>query len=126
MHRSRNFGFSTLFALTLCIAGCQQPAPPPAQEGLPADPNVVDQKVANMKMVASGVNKPLIYKAPAFGDLYLYDQTTGLDIYQGPIAKGEEFLFAPGSSRAQINKETIDLIRDTNEKDTYELYFLPK
>jgi hypothetical protein len=126
MHRSRIILTSTFFGIALSLIGCHHPAPAPKDEGVPLDQQAIEQKVNGMKRVASGTNKTLTYKAPQFGQLYLYDETTGLDIYKGSIAKGETFLFAPASSRAAIDKQTIDLMRDTNEKDEYRLYFIPR
>ena len=125
MHRSRIVWSSTFFGLALSVLGCQHGAPPPTGEGAPMNEDVIQQKVNDMKMVASGTNTPIKYKATQYGQLYLYDQTTGLDIYKGPIAKGETFLFEAASSRAEIDKQTIDLMRDTNDKDEYRLYFIP-
>jgi hypothetical protein len=126
MHRSRIVLSSSLFGMALSVLGCQHAAPPPKDEGTPLNQATIEQKVNDMKMVSSGTNTPIKYKATQFGQLYLYDETTGLDIYKGPIAKGETFLFEPASSRAEINKQTIDLMRDTNEKDEYRLYFIPR
>ena len=125
MHRSRIVLFPTFFGMALSVLGCQHAAPPPKEEGAPLNEEAIEQKVNGMQMVASGINTPIKYKATQYGQLYLFDETTGLDIYKGPIAKGETFLFEPASSRADINKQTIDLIRDTNEKDEYRLYFIP-
>lgn len=124
MHRSRLVLFPTLFGIALSVLGCQH-APPPKDDGVAPDPQAIEQRVNSMKLVASGTNKVLTYKATEFGRLYLFDETSGLHIYQGPIAAGESFAFEPASSRAQINKQTIDLMRDTNEKDEYKLYFVP-
>lgn len=126
MHPSRTIVSCTLLCLAFSFLGCRHPAPPPSDNGAPLNQEAVDQRVSGMKMVGSGTNTPIKYKATQFGRLYLYDQTTGLDIYKGPIATGETFLFAPASSRAEINKQTIDLMRDTNEKDEYRLYFIPQ
>jgi hypothetical protein len=115
---------STLL-IALLIVGCQQPAPSP-DPGPHPDPNMVAQKAARVKMVASGRNAELTYKAPQAGQLYIIDSDTGLYIYNAPLASGEKFVFAPASSRATIDKQTVDLIRGTNENDEYRMYFLPQ
>lgn len=125
MHRSRIVLCSTFLGMALAVVGCQHEVPPPKDQGAPLSEDAIQQKVNGMKMVASGTNTPIKYKATQYGQLYLYDEATGLDVYKGPIAKGETFLFEPASSRAEINKQTIDLMRDTNEKDEYRLYFVP-
>lgn len=107
------------------MAGCQQPAPTP-EEGPGPDPKVMAEKAHQLKMVASGKNTELSYKATEFGQLYVVDQNTGQYVYNGPLGTGERFVFAPASSRATIDKQTIDLIRGTNENDEYRIYFLPQ
>lgn len=107
------------------IVGCQQPAAPVA-EGPGPDPEVMAAKINQVKMVASGKNTELTYKATESGQLYVIDAATGLYIYNAPLAAGEKFVFAPASSRATIDKQTVDLIRGTNENDEYRVYFLPQ
>lgn len=107
------------------MAGCQQPAPPP-EEGPAPDPKLMAEKAHHLKMVASGKNTELSYKATEYGQLYVVDQDNGLYVYTGPLGAGERFVFAPASSRATIDKQTIDLIRGTNENDEYRIYFLPQ
>ena len=120
-----------LFAMALVLvsilsAGCQPPPPPPVESGPAPDPAVMNSKIDAMKMVASGTNKELTYKSTQPGQLYVVDADTGLYIYNAPLAAGETFMFAPASSRATINKQTVDLIRGTNENDEYRVYFLPQ
>lgn len=107
------------------IVGCQQPTAP-VEEGPAPDPEVMAAKINQVKMVASGKNTELTYKSTGPGQLYVIDANTGLYVYNAPLAAGEKFVFAPASSRATIDKQTVDLIRGTNEDDEYRVYFLPQ
>lgn len=124
MNATRTGLWTALFSAAL-IAGCQQPAPP-VEEGPGPDPEVMANKVNQLKLVASGKNTELTYKASGPGELYVVDANTGLYVYDAPLASGEKFVFAPASSRATIDKQTVDLIRGTNENDEYRVYFLPQ
>lgn len=126
----KRFAFP-LVCTALWVAGCQHSGPVQTRasggDSIPGpDPDTVAGSIDQAKMVASGVNKQLTYKAPKYGKLYLYDAETGQFVFRGTVAPGEQFLFEPASSRAQINKQTIDLERGTNEKDEYRLYFAPQ
>ena len=107
------------------ILGCQDKHPA-AEEALPGVQQLVAQGVDKMKMVANGANKELSYKAAEFGRVYLYDLDSGRFIYKGYLAPGEQFVFEPASSRAEINKRHVDLDYDTNERDQYQLFFAPQ
>jgi hypothetical protein len=130
MHLSRRVVGSLLLGAGLLIGGCQHAAAPlvlPEENvGPTAEERSIADHVGQMKMVAQGVNKQLAFKATAFGQILLYDQETGDFIYRGSIAAGERFVFEPASSRAEINKETVDLAKITNQRDEYRLYYVPQ
>jgi hypothetical protein len=126
MNSTRALFVMALVLTPILVVGCQQPPPPPVDSGPAPDPAVMNSKINAMEMVASGTNKELIYKAKQPGQLYVIDAHTGLYIYNAPLAAGESFIFAPASSRATINKQTVDLIRGTNENDEYRVYFVPQ
>ena len=107
------------------IPGCQDKHPV-AEETSPGFQQLVAQGVDKMKLVASGANKELSYKATEYGRLYLYDLDSGRFIYKGYLAPGEQFVFEPASSRAEISKHHVDLDYDTNERDQYQLFFAPQ
>lgn len=130
MHRSSRLILPMLLGAGLLVDGCR-PAPGPASktdaEGLPiTEEATIAGRVDQLQLVAQGINKELTYKAPQFGQIILFDQVTGEFIYHGRVAKSESFVFEPASSRAQINKQTIDLDHVTNERDEYRLYFVPQ
>lgn len=106
-------------------AGCHQP-PPTKEQGPQPDPEVIAQKASQAKLVASGKNTELTYKAPEAGQIYVIDAANGQLVYDAPIAAGEKFYFAPASSRATIDKQAVALIRGTNQNDEYHVYFLPQ
>ena len=130
MDRSLKLIFPTMLGLSLFISGCDDSFcnPPAARtEDLPLpDQTVVASRVSQMQLVGQGADKELSYKAPARGQLIVFDQDSGQFIYHGTMIKGEMFLFEPASSRAQINKQTVDLDHITNERDEYRLYFVPQ
>ena len=107
-------------------AGCQPHLAPKPDEMSPAEQAMVAQRVDQMKMVAHGANKELAYKAAQYGQLYIYDLDTGVFAYKGYLAPGENFVLQPASSRAEINKQHVDLARETNAHDEYQLFFAPE
>ena len=115
----------TALVTVLVAGGCQQP-PPPKDQGPQPDPEVIAQKAGQAKLVGSAKNTELTYKAPQAGQIYVIDTANGLLVYDEPIAAGEKFYFAPASSRVTIDKQTVALIRGTNENDEYQVYFLPQ
>jgi len=126
MNAMRTWLSSALAIVTLGIAGCQHPAPPPVDSGPAPDAQSMNSKINEMKMVSSGTNHQLVYKATQPGELYVVDAVTGKYVYDAPLAAGEQFVFEPASSRATINKQTVDLIRGSNETDEYRMYFVPQ
>jgi hypothetical protein len=107
------------------MLGCQNKHPV-AEEASPGEQQLVAQGVDKMKLVANGANKQLSYKAAEYGRLYLYDLDGGRFIYKGYLAPGEQFVFEPASSRAEISKHHVDLDYETNERDQYQLFFAPQ
>jgi hypothetical protein len=107
------------------MLGCQKNQPV-ADEASPGEQQLVAQGVDKMKLVADGANKQLSYKATEYGRLYLYDLDAGRFIYKGYLASGEQFVFEPASSRAEISKHHVDLEYVTNEHDQYQLFFAPQ
>jgi hypothetical protein len=126
MNSTRALLLPALVLIPILFVGCQPKPPPPVDSGPAPDPAVMEGKIDAMKMVASGTNKELVYKATQPGQLYVVDAVTGKYIYDAPLAAGEQFVFAPASSRATINKQTVDLIRGSNENDEYRMYFVPQ
>jgi hypothetical protein len=126
MNAMRTWLSSSLAIVALGIAGCQHPLPPPLDSGPAPDPEVMNGKIDQMKMVGSGTGHQLVYKTTQPGELYVFDAATGKYVYDAPLAAGEQFVFEPASSRATINKQPVDLIRGSNDKDEYRMYFVPQ
>lgn len=115
----------SFFCLAMIAGGCQPPADNGTLLAKSDDPRLIFQ-ANEMKPVAAGVNTELTFKAPSYGELFLYDFTSGDFIFRGDLTKGEQFVFEPASSLATVNKQWIALIRDTNDKDEYRLFFVAK
>jgi hypothetical protein len=115
--------FASLYSASVFLAGCQHNS---IEQGRAQEDVPTQAKLDELKPVATGVNKQFYYKAPKYGELFLYDFNSGEFIFRGHLAAGEQFLFEPASSRATINKQTIDLDRGTNEQDEYRLFFVPQ
>ena len=130
MQLSRRILSSLYLGATLLITGCHHETAPAVLAddnlGPTAEERAITKRVDQMKLVAQGVNKQISYKATSFGQILLYDQDSGDFIYRGPLVGGERFVFEPASSRAEINKQIIDLERTTNQRDEYRLYFVPQ
>jgi hypothetical protein len=127
--RMKRSTWAGLSLACLIAAGCQQAKPvsntAPTEGNSSVEAKTVAQAVDQMQTVAQGTNSQLAYKATQFGYLYLFDQTTGTFLYRGPVRMGDKFVFEPASSRAQLNKETVDLDVLSNEHDEYRLFFVP-
>jgi hypothetical protein len=127
---SRKFLFPMFIGAALLLGGCRHETSSgtsSAPDSLPAsDRLAISDQVDQTKLVAQGVNKQLSYKVPKLGQIILFDQTTGQFLYHGTVSSGEMFVFEPASSRATINKQTVDLDHVTNERDEYRLYYVPR
>jgi len=102
-----------LLSAALCAAtlGChtEQPAEP---------------GMANLRMVAEGTNRELVFKADKPGMLIVNNFSHGGNLLTTHLKPGDEFKLLPNADHAMIGKTSIHLDYDTNTVDTYRLYFV--
>jgi hypothetical protein len=104
---------------TCCImSGCTQSANRPPSDDITSN---VDR---NLRLVDSGTNKRLKFKADKAGLIRLYDVQKQDYLYSGSLKAGDQFVVEPNSDHAMINKDPAYLEHATNTYDEYRLYFL--
>jgi hypothetical protein len=101
----------------ICMLGCGSP-PQSDNSDIAAS---VDK---NLRLVDSGTNKTLKFKADHAGLIRVYDAQKQDFLYSGALKAGDQFVLEPNSDHATINKEAAYLIHATNKYDEYQLFFL--
>lgn len=113
-------------AMSVCVAllsvnllsGCSQPS------AAPPDEQVTSNVEKNLRLVASGTNMPLTFKADRPGTLRVYNFRTGEYLYTGTLKAGEQFTLVPQADYATLDKQAVFLDHATNRYDEYRLYFM--
>ena len=105
-------------ALTCMMGGCAHAVSAQPDDEVTAN---VDR---NLRLVDSGTNKLLKFKADHPGLIRLYDVQKGEYLYTGEWKAGDQFALEPVADHAMINKEPAYLAHATNRYDEYQLYFL--
>jgi hypothetical protein len=106
-----------LFAGIL-LTGCSQPV------GAAPDEQVTSNVEKNLRLVASGTNMPLTFKADRPGTLRVYDFQNDQYLFTGALKAGDQFTLVPQADHATVNKEPVFLEHATNRYDEYRLYFM--
>ncbi|HSZ55888.1 MAG TPA: hypothetical protein VK797_09520 [Tepidisphaeraceae bacterium] len=109
---------AALPALSCMMGGCSHAVSPKPDDEVTAN---VDR---NLRLVDSGTNKKLKFKADHAGLIRLYDVQKGEYLYNGELKAGDQFALEPVADHAMINKEPAYLEHATNRYDEYQLYFL--
>jgi hypothetical protein len=98
--------------------GCGNPASPPLDSDVAANVN------RNLRLVDSGTNKQLKFKADHPGLIQLYDVQKNEFLYTGELKAGDQFVLEAVSDHAMVNKQPVYLEHATNRYDEYQLFFL--
>jgi len=109
---------SVLLSASWIGTGCGPAAAPPPNEQ--ATENVDN----NLRLVGSGINTPLNFKADHAGVIRVYDFQKGDYLYSGPLKAGDQFTLNPEADYATLNKQPVFLDHATNRYDEYRLYFM--
>jgi hypothetical protein len=99
------------------MTGCASP-PPPDNSDIAANVG------KNLRLVDSGANKTLKFKADHPGLIRVYNVQKQDYLYSGALNAGDQFTLEPNSDHAMINKNPAYLDHATNKYDEYRLYFL--
>lgn len=98
--------------------GCGGAAPPPPDDEVAANVN------RNLRLVDSGINKQLKFKADHAGEIRVYDVQKQENLYTGQMKAGDQFVLEPVADHAMLNKDPAYLEHATNRYDEYQLYFM--
>ena len=89
------------------------------------EPAAVNPEITrNLKTVAEGKGKDLVFKADAPGTIIVNNFTEGGNLYKGHLNAGDMFTLLTNSNHAMVGKLPVHLEYATNMADTYRLYYL--
>jgi len=88
-------------------------------------PSETNPEIAkNLRVVAEGSNKDLVFKADKPGTIIVNDFSHGGNLYSGHLNAGDVFTLLSNADHATVGKQIVRLEYDTNPVDTYRLYYL--